>query len=366
MLQLLGICANGIIQTCDYHVKHSESNAGIGLFASRDVEPFEVLEKSIGVPIPIRSVLWNPLIYYVEGLNGSHALLALGAGMLLNHAPRHLANIRKVMLFNNGQWQFRDPYQRSIDFLHEYSGYVIENEEMLVDYGDDWFEDRGLKQSELGVISLSTPESRGNGIELDVHSEFGDDDLQQHRWQLATSCGDFWMQIDSSRNLVVSRRRIPAGTAIELSRALLVPVTDSLLSTGPLEEVLWWANTNPRTVQVLTEHPSSPYFVPEYGSMYGEYALLLSGKSALLTANFPSCDEAIDETKFEFHQSANIELRYQQSDCNNTMMVEAVAIDDISPGEILRIEACVQLPQRRKILRGLSLNNLANCLSVQS
>lgn len=406
-LSQIAVTSSGYVQTCDYHVKASSTGAGLGLFSSRDVEPFEILEKSVGVPIPINSVLWNPLIYYVEGLNGSHALLALGAGMLLNHAPRHAANVRKVMLFSDGQWRFRYPYQFSIDFLHEYSGYVKEDEEFLVDYGEDWFEDRNLHS--LDLLSSQTEDSISkagkmiaNNIETDtmILDKKEEEDRQERRWQLATSCGDFWMSIEPEQQMVIARRDIPAGTAAELSRALLLPVTDTLLASGPLEEVLWWYHDVPRALRSRTEHPTSPYTVPDYAVWHGEYALLLSGKAALLSTSQHTCsldnastpdennhgDNGIENTNTENSKTrrtssatdipANIELRYRRPassaavqgvvECADSMIVEAVAIRDIVAGEVLRVSACLQLPHRRKILQGSSLAQLQQCLSVPS
>jgi hypothetical protein len=332
------------------------------------VEPFEVLERSLGIPIPMRAVLFNPLVHYVEGLNGTHALLALGAGMLLNHAPRHAANVRKVMLYADGLWRFRAPFQRSIDFLHEYSAYVAEGDEFLVDYGDDWFEDRGLSAAPL------EPERRAASVAVaadgrlspsgDDDGDDGDDDgtdAQEERWLRATGCGDFWMAVDASRGAVVARRDVAAGTALETSRALLLPLTGPLLTSGPLEEVVWWLSEEPRDVGAALQHPPSPYAVPPFGALQREHALLLSGKSALLGASV-DCSDSNEQAD----AAANVQLRFVGPPvCGHRMAVQTVAVRDVRAGEELRVAACRRQDSHRKLLRGRAAEGLAHCLSVQ-
>jgi hypothetical protein len=292
-----------VYSSCEYRLERSPSS-GMGLFATREIEPFEILEKSIGVPIPIRVILWNQLIHYVEGLNGTHALLALGVGMMLNHAHRMSANVRKVQLYTDGQIQFRSPYQSSIDLIHEYQAYIDPGEQLLVDYGDGWFEDHHIPYMDLTTSKLPSIIATATTTTTTT--------LEHTSHEIFAGCIDFWTKFESGK--LVASRFIPEGTVIELVRGLLIPITTALLTSGPLEELVWWPSISHEYLSLpatkkIDQYPPSPYDLYPYGHD-DYYVILFSGKAAFYSP--VNKDDLVEE---EEEEMANI--RYQWISTNS-------------------------------------------------
>lgn len=357
---LLTFVSTLAISACNYTLRASADGSGLGLFATTDIEPFDILEVSIGIPIPIRAILWNKLIYYVEGLNGTHALLALGVGMMLNHAPKNHASVRKVMSFQDGIRKFREPYQSSIDFIHEFTSYVAPGEQLLVDYGDDWFDERKIPHINLAVEETT------------------------HHSDIPTVCAEDWTAVTFD-NTVIAARDIPANTVIEISRALLLPVTEALLTSGPLEEMLWWHRDSERlrTSIDITRHPDSPYLVPELGETHRHYAMLLSGRGALYSPASSSICSSPNDTQTslnstssvtgnvrfawysipqEVHQSAE-SVEGAKVSCRDVMQVSVMTSVFIPAGDVIRIQgSCLDPSTGRRFL--LDNTAITQCLTL--
>lgn len=305
------------VQLCQIQ-KHND--VGLLVKAMVPFEPFDLLERSIGIPIPISSILWSELINYMEGYNATHGILALGIGMLLNHNNQFAANVRKIPLYEPGLRKFREPFEPSIDFLHEITSYVEVEEQLTVDYGDDWFTLRNMTQVPIN----DNPESLTT--------------------QSLVECPSSFTHL-TREGKIVATTFLAAGTVIEISRAILIPVTPALLSSGPLEEMLWWSDTKDESINVaepsdlfLDRYPTSPSDVLPY-SHGVEHAMLLSGHGALYKA-LPCSSFSSASTNIQ----PNVEYAWFEANgntCNNLMLMSFKALRDILEGdEIVVSDIC--------------------------
>ncbi|RYH20888.1 hypothetical protein EON65_22165 [archaeon] len=114
-----------MVENCEI-VTRSTVDGELSLFAGREWgESSEILEVAIGIPVKMDAIFGNLLINYVEGLNDSHALLALGQGMLLNHVnDRSQETVRKIMSPYSPLYEFKSHSGYSVDIAYELRGYV--------------------------------------------------------------------------------------------------------------------------------------------------------------------------------------------------------------------------------------------------
>lgn len=102
------------------------SALGFGLYAGREWSE-GILETAIGVPVPLAAIFGTQLINYVEGLNDTHCLLALGQTLLVNHISNFGSdNVRKFMSNQEPLFRFREPYGWSIDISYEMRTTVLQ------------------------------------------------------------------------------------------------------------------------------------------------------------------------------------------------------------------------------------------------
>lgn len=291
-----------------------ERHDDVGLLVKALVpfEPFDLLERSVGIPIPINAILWSELINYMEGYNATHGILALGIGMLLNHNDQFVANVRKVPLYEPGLRKFREPYESSIDFLHEITSYMEIGEQLTVDYGEDWFVLRNMTQ--MPIV----------------------DEIQSTTQSLIDCPSSFTHLTRDGR--IVATIFILEGTVIEISRAILIPVTHAVLSSGPLEEMLWWYNTNDESINIaepsdlfLNKYPTSPSEVLPYLNRV-EHAMLLSGHGALYKA-LPCSTTTSNEVNLPNVEYAWFEETDDSVTCDNLMLMSFKALRDIPEDE---------------------------------
>lgn len=120
---LLSIIA--LAEKCEILTK-STVDGDLSLFAGREWgSSSEILEVAIGIPVKMEAIFGNMLINYVEGLNDSHALLALGQAMLLNHVEdRRQETVRKIMTPFSPIYAFKTHSGYSVDIAYELRGFV--------------------------------------------------------------------------------------------------------------------------------------------------------------------------------------------------------------------------------------------------
>lgn len=131
LIALLQICRLGQLiaasseRQCAIVTKASPER-GLGLFAGQEWLR-GTLEVAIGVPVPMNVMFGTALVNYVEGLNDTHCLLAVGQTMLVNHATSdRQENVRKFLSFADPLYQFENPSVSSIDILYDIRTTVLE------------------------------------------------------------------------------------------------------------------------------------------------------------------------------------------------------------------------------------------------
>lgn len=390
---------NGQSQRCDYTVVPSE--AGLGLFALHDLKTWNLLEVSVGIPIPMSTIYWTELVNYVEGYNTSHCLLTLGNGLLMNHHhnTRNYVNTWKVMSPHPSFLQFRSPYQSSIDLLYEYTIDVRKGQQLFIDYGFDWFEERSLSYTPLqefyadqdfdkvfSSLATSKPPSSTTTSNMMNNKDSGGNDKKNNKdWKLMRDVSKVtqalgWpvcnYQYSTYRQgELLANVDIPVGTIIEVSRALLIPVTRSLLFAGPLEEVLWWAVdvdiTQPLAIDSIFDEianttirrPSNPYNVEAFDeSGTSKYALLLTGRGPFYGLQGPAYVAPTTESeRFHSHNTGNVELDFYYFDeeittkkkpvsCSTQMLVTLKAKRHIMTGEKLTLDYVMDMQNGRRFI----------------
>jgi hypothetical protein len=103
---------------------------GRGVFATRRFEEGEVVETCATVEVPDDDVSGRLNDYVFSATTGSDVVLVLGHGMLYNHS--HDANLEYV-----------EDEENAIAFRTTRT--VRPGEELTIDYGEEWWETRGLE-----------------------------------------------------------------------------------------------------------------------------------------------------------------------------------------------------------------------------
>lgn len=355
---------------CDYRIRPT-AEGGVGLFAVRELQENFALEIGIGIPLPMPVIFWNELLNYAEGFNETHALIPLGNGILLNH---HLylreINVQKLPSGYAPQMTFsQNPLSQSSDILYEYMQQVAKGSQLLVDYGHDWFEDRNQQAVDLlHTPSNSIPRDSEVGLQGDTE-RLSDNNVFN---QLLPTCPHQWTRL--TNNEVYAAADIPQGTIIELTRAILFPVSRALLTSGPLESVIWWL-TSP--TMLLEEEQSSGGFVERFQRVSTPYviapfnrtlpyAMLLSGRGPFYGDKSSAAVSRGDESVSLMDKvDGNVEMKWWQwgkpphgnggevdvlPECNNLMMAIIVATRTIEKGEKLSLSFTRDIKRQRRYL----------------
>jgi uncharacterized protein len=103
---------------------------GRGVFATRRFARGELVERCPTVELPDADVIGRLDDYVYTSITDGDVLLVLGYGMLYNHSPD--PNVEYVQ---------DDPSILSFHALRT----VLPGEELTIDYGDKWWETRGLE-----------------------------------------------------------------------------------------------------------------------------------------------------------------------------------------------------------------------------
>lgn len=102
---------------------------GRGVFATRRFLEGEPIETCPTVELADAEVTGRLSDYVFNSVNGGDVLLVLGHGMLYNHSPD--PNVEYVQ---------DEPSTITFQALHE----VQPGDELTIDYGEEWWETRGL------------------------------------------------------------------------------------------------------------------------------------------------------------------------------------------------------------------------------
>ena len=328
----VSVAAAGV--TCDYTIRPTGRGGGLGLFATRDLPMNHALEIGIGIPFPLPVLYWNELLNYAEGFNETHALLPLGNGILLNHhVYRSEVNVVKLPSAYPSQ------REESVDVIYEYTQDIAEGSQLLVDYGEGWFEDRNMQALDMLETLREGSSSGDSPLEKEAIIDLpGNSGLPCLTDRIPT-CPHEMTRLSKSE--LYARVDIPQGTVIEISRAILFPVSRALLKAGLLEGLVWWL-TSPDALRSFhspeygfLEHfqkSSSPYVIAPLNQSI-PYAMIMSGRGPFYT-NGGSLTEGnvgfewFDWTTSSSSSSSNIS-------CQNLMTIAIRSNRNIKTGEKL-------------------------------
>lgn len=164
-------------------------------------------------------------------------------------------------------------------------------------------------------------------------------DFENEEWRPVPGCPLELTRWSNQRLLASSF--IARGTVIEVSRAILVPITDVLLASGPLKDLIWWppsaAETCSHQAQEDLSRFKGTYLVQPYQEEY-RYALLLTGRGLLYSAGTKA--------------ASNVGYAWfgERMACGLLDMVSFVALRDIQEGEELIVALDIAEDGRRIIL----------------
>jgi uncharacterized protein len=111
-------------------LKITHGPRGRGVFATRGFAEGEVIETCATVVVPDGDVTGLLNDYVFSSHTEGDVLLVLGHGMLYNHSPEP-----------NVEYLQDDPSTMMFRTLHE----VRPGDELTIDYGEEWWETRGLE-----------------------------------------------------------------------------------------------------------------------------------------------------------------------------------------------------------------------------
>lgn len=214
---------------CDIVLKRHKTIPGIGVFANRDFEKSEVVERVISFMLHFNVVAGTILDKYVFGspYQGVSTMM-LGYAQMYNHLPEEMATVKffpprkevpRSMRANN--------VTDDVAVVARYD--IIKGQEIFDTYGNEkWFSDRN--------ITLIPPSTDLLSNKLDNSSYF-------------TLPGCPTMLTEVIHHRVYSKQFLPEGTVIEVARAIKVPPLFTLNST--LSQYAWYSAEAPELGFIL-------------------------------------------------------------------------------------------------------------------
>ena len=201
------------------------TDMGVGLYAGRAYAADEIIEQSLGIPVPSSVHRSNILDNYVEGYPlADWNLVTLGYAMVYNHGPAPFHMLSKYM---------DDSIVESIshlDISEEHSSTVVtyfanrnisRGDQILNNYGETWF------------VGPSRP------VEVNPCADTSDRRCHVDIASAVVLPGCPMKFTTLSKAKLYARQIIRAGTIIEVSRALVLPVAQMSGSRG-LQSLLWY------------------------------------------------------------------------------------------------------------------------------
>eukprot|EP01038_Epipyxis_sp_PR26KG_P013403 gene13403-17971_t len=242
-------------------------NIGIGVYTGKLLTANQVIQNGIGIPVPIEVLYHSILINYAEGYNDTHCLLVLGHSMLYNHLSSNdhnsMAMIRKFpvdygldqndhtsdMIY--GKYKFYYDYDGfSHDISFEMNGFIEPGYQLFSFYGEGWFQDRNLHEYSVNellnydnqYIRISDNLKEPNHSNNNNNNRNNNNNLDNS--SILPGCGTLLTYIKN--NVLYAAKNMKRDTIIEVSRALLVPISYELLSHAntAFNEIVWWSNNN--------------------------------------------------------------------------------------------------------------------------
>jgi len=204
---------------CDLLLKKHTNIHGIGVYANRNFNRGEVVERCIAVIIP--SDRNSPILdEYIYGHRDAYIDVVLGYGMVYNHHSNETLHVHSSEAFS-----IRTEHSnRVFDFILTALYDIQKGEEIFTSYGtgDGWFDERGMTY--VSVKNSAQPPT----LSLS----------EDHEYSLP---GCPLSKTEVFQGHVYATQYIIKGEVVEVARALLLPV-----STGDgndLQKYLWYSNS---------------------------------------------------------------------------------------------------------------------------
>jgi len=282
-LALLLYTASGV-KDCDLLLKKHTNIHGIGVYANRNFNRGEVVERCIAILIP--SDRNSPILdEYVYGHRDAYIDVVLGYGMIYNHHSNESLHMHSSEAFSIRT----EPSNRIFDFVLTALYDIKKGDEIFTSYGTGdgktWFDERGMTY--VSVKSSAEPPS----LSL----------LEDHNFSLP---GCPLSKTEVFQGHVYATQYILEGEVVEVTRALLLPV-----STGDgneLQRYLWYSNG---------------------GSL--NKSILVLGHGALYQAS----DMNSATLSYEWY----LDEREDGNACNDKMLVKFTAVNNILPNMELTV-----------------------------
>lgn len=178
-------------------------------------------------------------------------------------------------------FHFPSNQEASIDILFEYQSSINVGDQLFVDYGEGWFEERGMveQREEIDALLEDPPEKPSQQA----------DGVSKQNLLLASLPrlpGCHSRYVIFQENHLIAKKNITTGVVLETSRVILVADSQRLRSyRGPFTDILWWwerrrqeetaddAIVTSKTGEVVSRssfsNTSIPLLLSGYGAFYG-------------------------------------------------------------------------------------------------
>lgn len=225
VLALLLYTASGF-KDCELLLKKHTNIHGIGVYANRNFNRGEVVERCIAILIP--SDRNSPILdEYVYGHREAYIDVVLGYGMIYNHHSNESLHMHSSEAVSIRTGQSDMVFDFVLTALYD----IKEGDEIFTSYGagdgKTWFDERGMTY--VSMIDSTQPPS-----------------LEDHEFSLP---GCPLSKTEVFQGHVYATQYILEGEVVEVSRALLLPVSTG--DDNDLQRYLWYSNSGSLNKSIL-------------------------------------------------------------------------------------------------------------------
>jgi len=274
-------------------------------------------------------------------------MVTLGYAMVYNHAPDSFYSLKKhtapqPVVEAISHLEINDPDSSTV-VVYSTNRKISRGDQILSYYGDTWF--RGAKRPTEEINPCSNP-----GVDGLCHVDLAS----------ATVLPGCPLKFTTlSRGKLYASINIPEGTVIEVSRALILPVSQMHGSRG-LQSLLWYFHRSPKSsdeelAYELFQRSGVALVLNDFGAMVmSQSTTVVNNDGMQIATNVPLIDEQalllLGYGSFyspaEIHHDANVAysrflvdnedpLACQHED---TMFVQFRTVRDILAGELLTVD----------------------------
>ena len=198
---------------CDLVLNKHGTIHGIGVYANRNFNRGEVVERCIAVTIP--SDRNSPILdEYIYGHRDEFIDILLGYGMIYNHHSNETLHVHSTESLSIRTEQSNMVFDFVLTALYD----IKKGDEIFSSYGAAWFDQRGIS-----YVSVENTWQSSN---------------HQERRSALPGCSLSMTEV--FRGHVYATQYILAGAIVEVARALLLPISTG--DDNDLQKYLWYSN----------------------------------------------------------------------------------------------------------------------------